>query len=469
METAEQAELETTITPDRMAVLLSKGTAQLALQQIPRLLEQIVRLGVKPPPTESELQAVLQQAVATPPTGELCLLRGITPSAPQDSTLNWASDFFTAGFCTNGQTQRIDYKRRAQRPEVQPGQLLATLTTPVDGTAGCDLQGHRQRAERAKRLRVRAGVGVREEEAPEGKLYFATVTGRVRFDSEVISVDEVLSISGDAGMETGHIHHNGAVLIAGDVKPGFRVEASGDITIHGTVEGAEIICGGNLIVDSGITGSMERGVIVKGTVKALYLSEVQLDAEGDVMVENEIIHSQINTTGALLMPHGHLIGGEICAAGGILVGETGCERCTPTHLIAGKDPHLVAALVELRTEVRQHEANLEKIKTTLESARVIQNRLSATQREALTELMYKASEIEQAIVAAHEKEEALRRAAAEHCKPFIRIEHLLHAETTLQLGETKRMFNDAYTGPIQALVQCSDLIVKAVEHPKSAA
>jgi len=449
----EPTEFALSVSHDRLAVLLDCIVPQAGLDLLLDKIEgQFTALKVAGFLDRKALEEKLAQARTN--GGQLAgerLAQGVPPIPPQDAVLKWAGEFFGSGFAVDKTTGRIDYRRRAAQPAVDEGQLLAMRTPALEGTPGADVFGKRIPVTRPNRIRLRVGPNVREEEKDGIHHYYATAGGRVRWASNVLAVDTVLTIAGDVGLETGDILHHGAVVIQGDVLAGSRMEAQGNIDVHGSIEPADIHTGGDLHVDQGITGSGGHKIIVDGAVHAKYLMDAEIEAGEDIVIESEIIHCILKTRGRLHMPNGRLIGGEVVALKGIDLGEAGSTGKIPTRLVAGVDCHLVRELKSKDEELARQKGCLEKIHTALALLTSRQKTLSPQQRETLTEMYYEEANLVEAIECLQQEIQDLKTNSQDRARSRITVKERLFPETTLCLENETITITDDFRGPLHAI------------------
>jgi uncharacterized protein (DUF342 family) len=74
----------------------------------------------------------------------------------------------------------------------------------------------------------------------DGLTLSAAIEGCLFWKAGQLTVDVIYHISGDVDYSTGNVKFDGAILIDGDVRSGFRVDATGSIYINGSVEAAEV-------------------------------------------------------------------------------------------------------------------------------------------------------------------------------------------------------------------------------------
>jgi uncharacterized protein (DUF342 family) len=222
-----------------------------------RIEEELKTLRILPLPTRVFLEKIISQgAQENKPIEGFIIAQGESPIPPKNGRIIWDKDFFSSAFAVDEKTGAIDYRCRSSQSVVGENQRLCRVKPPTSGTSGKNVFGKRIPVEHPDRIKMKAGANVREEEHPKGLYFYAIAAGRVRWLDEVLAVDDVYTIEGDVGLETGDIIHPGAVLIEGDLLSGSQVEAEGDVKVHGTVEAATIKAGGNLTVRGGISGGV---------------------------------------------------------------------------------------------------------------------------------------------------------------------------------------------------------------------
>lgn len=401
---------------DRMRVTIECDTSGRDIDDmVQAVLERLSKFHLSKIPPAEKLSAAIREATAGSPILDGAeIVSGSMPTPPIDGRIDWSTDFFNPGFEVDEETGRINFRRRIGKRNVAQGQLLATIVEPVKGTNGVDLMGNVVRVRQPKRAKLRAGENV--EADASGLNYFATVTGRIRLHKDLLSVDKIYEIDGDVGLETGDISHDGAVVVHGDILQGSRVEAVGDVEVMGTIEGAHIQTGGALHVHGGITGNDHTRIVASGGVQARFILDAHILAGGDVTVENEIVHSRISTRGAMYVPTGRIVGGEINALGGVDASQIGSPASVPTTIIAGEDHSLEGNLAILKNKLKLATENVERIHNTIAPLRGKTANLPEKTKVALRTLLEKlpamehmVEEIKEAIAEAHSESNARTR------------------------------------------------------------
>lgn len=393
------------------------------------------------------LEQRLRPFASAPSISGAVIVEGEPSVPPTDGRIEWGGDFFAVGFAIDEKTGAIDYRRPIAQTSVEEGQFLARIIPPNPGKNGRDVFGRMLPAAKGTWPAFRAGQNVREDR--DDRCYYATKSGRIRWDASILSVDEVYTIRGNVGLETGNISHSGALIVEGDIEACTEVEARGDIEVYGVIERADVSTRGNLYVRGGITGRGKRPIQVAGRVQARFINEAELEVDGDMAIEREILQSTVRTRGILAMPQGRVVGGEIMALGGILIGQSGSEAGVPTLLTAGEDFRLLRRLPELQEEINALETRRERVKQVLEPLRG--RKMTPEMHGAMEKLLLDLSLAEERITEIKAEIEQLKQDAKERARRRIEVDKNVFPETIFNIGGDRKRIREAILGPLYAL------------------
>jgi len=429
------------------------------LPLLARIDEELATIGLAQRPTEEELTDRLRCAAREgSEVVDLLLVEGTEPVPPQDGTVEWSRDFFSPGFAVDEKTGAIDYRQRAAQLSVSEGDLLGRLIPPREGQDGRDVFGAVVQVPKAKPADLRAGPNVRFDENEQS--FYAAVSGRVRLDGGVLAVDDVYLIPGNVGLETGHVDHSGSVVVEGDVEAGSRIKARGDIEVKGTVEAAEIEAGGSITIRGGITGGHGQRIRAKGSVHAKFILDGDVEAGGDIIVENDIAQSILRTRGAVIIPRGRLVGGEVTARGSITIGQAGSIALVPTVLRAGFDHALEGEVASKRREIAEREKAIGALKRRIRPLAARFKTLAPKRREAVKQVLAKMSQMQRATKALNDEIEGLLEKSRARSVCRVVVNTKAFPETIFRIGnETLRLLNEA-TGPLQAVLEEGKVVLE---------
>lgn len=441
------------VTRDRMAVLLNAPAIPSNLDDfIDWIHDDLAARKVMPHLLEG-LADRIQEAVAKDDAFHgLPIVEGKRPGPPIDGYVEWAKDFFKAGFMVDEETGALNYRKPAAERNVVTNQLLATVHPPQPGEDGIDIFGNRVAGKKGRSMRLRAGRNVRQEE----NLYYAAREGRIQRDRKTVSVDEVLVVRGDVGLKSGDIDHLGTVVVEGDIGPESVVRATGDIEVDGIIEQADVEAGGNLVVQGGIMGRGKDKILVEGRVQAKFIIDAEVEAGHDIVITREIVQSIVKCMGAISIPHGRIVGGETVARAGFLVGQVGSEALVPTVLTAGRDFRLDDKLEILHAEIDGLFAKRDQLDLKAQRAsrqkRLPMMRPEDLQNEDISSLTEEIREIDRRIQVLTAEAEGLKLQSKSNTRARLEILKVVYPESFLGLGEEQLHVRDRFQGPVHAHV-----------------
>lgn len=453
------------VSDDRMTLFFDGEVVAETLDRlISEVCTELVKIGIGGSGVLSEAARRLREAVpAGPVLSRYTLFEGKRPVLPKEGEIVWSDEYFKTGFVVDPVTGAVDYRKRAGRQSVAEGEHLATMIPSQLGEDGCDVYGKTVPAPKPKQFRVRAGANVRFDEE-EGK-YYATRDGRIRYVGNVLSVDDVYTITGSVDLKTGNIKHPGALVISKNIEPEFTVEALGDIEVNGYVQNAAVTTKGSLIVHGGITGGPKSRIKVDGNIQAKFLQSVEIEAGGDVIVEHEIDQCVIKSRGAVKVPHGRIVGGVIIALGGVETGQVGSEAYIRTDITAGEDYSLKAIVSAKESELESHRKSLAKIAERLGPLKERSKSLPPKLREMATVLLNEATKVNDSIRQIDEELEKIREDSRSRMLKEVAIQKEIFPDALFTLPPLNMPIKTRVTGPIKIVIRDGD-IVMAASHAK---
>jgi uncharacterized protein (DUF342 family) len=271
---------------------------------------------------------------------------------------------------------RVDYYSVTTIANVTKGQLLAQKIPAQPGIPGMAVTGEQIAPRQGKEVTIKPGKNVVLNQ--DRTLLYAAIDGQVSFtDNEKVNVFPVYEVNGDVDFSVGNIDFVGTVVIRGSVPTGFRIKASGDIRVLGSVEGAELEAGGSVEIKSGIVAQDKGHVIAGVNVITSFIQNGNVTAGRDVLVSQSIMFSQVRAGRDVMCngAKGIIIGGTIQAGERIVARVIGNSNATPTVLEVGVKPELRAEMAEITKELQNLHENLRK---TEQGLNVLDQMLQAT-------------------------------------------------------------------------------------------
>ncbi len=312
---------------------------------------------------------------------ELMVARGEDPVTGENGSIkfHFQNDFTNPGKIQEDGT--IDFRDRGNIPYVKKGDLLAKKTPIKEGRTGMDIFGTPILVEEPMDPVFVSGSGTETQE--EGLEIYAAIDGQPHVDAlGTITVNPELMIKGDVDFETGNIDFNGNIVVTGTIKEGFTIKGI-SLTAQ-EIEGAEIELSGDLNISAGITEAKIHSV---GNVHAKFINHSSVSGFGDLVIQKEIIDSDIIISGACKNPTGHIISSKINAKQGIDAGNIGTPGSKPAVLKVGIDEHIKIATQKIENLLIKSLDLLQALKTKI--------KLIETQDQGLYETITQKAQIQE--------------------------------------------------------------------------
>lgn len=285
----------------------------------------------------------------------------------------------------------IDYHELGDIPTVKAGQALMRRHPPTPGVAGCNVRG----------APMAAIPGHDEAFAPDlvgaciadddPDLLRAQCSGQPVHKQNAVMVEQVLRMKG-VSIATGNINFDGTVEVNGDVQPGMKVHATGDIIVKGLVEGGELEAGGSISVSGGV---IARAVLrAAQTASARFVENSSIHAGTTIAITDMAAHSDLQAlneviVGAQSGQRGRLVGGMTRAMMRVRTPQLGAAAGGLTKVQVGVNPALEnrhRELVALAEKQKAEEDKLGKVFQHLNKhgdPRGIRDRVQAAWKQSL--------------------------------------------------------------------------------------
>ncbi|MBR0290393.1 MAG: DUF342 domain-containing protein [Selenomonadaceae bacterium] len=280
---------------------------------------------------------------------------------------------------------KADYKDLNLFVLAKENQTLAIRIPQTKGTPGKNILGEPVPAQNGRPCPMPEGKNTKV--VGEHRL-IATVNGQIVDKGARISVDPRLEIKGGVGVQTGDIEFDGTIQIKGDVEQGFKVTATGDIDIKGSVNGAEVR-GRNVYISGGITGADRAKVYAENDIRTAFAENALIEAGNDVFIADSALHSQIRAGKRLVMEskRGQITGGHAVAGEEVNVKIIGNSSFVVTKVSVGVDPNLQKEYQALRKAYKESKKRLTHITQTLNTLSKIDiNKLPKSRIESINAL-----------------------------------------------------------------------------------
>ena len=252
----------------------------------------------------------------------------------------------------------VDFDNLNWLTHIEQGTLICDIVQPTQGKPGTNIQGNPIRPYNGKKAALPKGDNVVVGE--NGSSLVSKIDGQISFRDGKFHVNNVIVIQGDVDLSTGSIDVQGDVVIHGNVRAGFTVTASGNVTIGGLVEGCQITAGGSVVVNRGMNGNVTGSITAGKDVVCKYMENATVHAMGEIRMDS-IVNCDIAARGKVIVKTGRgvIIGGTVRAMGGIEAKTIGNIAGRLTTLSIGPTPWFLQ-------EKAQVEEALEKIRQEIQ-------------------------------------------------------------------------------------------------------
>ncbi len=337
-----------------------KSEAPITVEEIKSELEKAqVCHGIK--------AEVIERLPLEGPFDELVIVaEGTSPVVGQDAQITCMFDVSPDHSPKADSSGRIDYHEVNFLQGIKEGSTLMKRTLPTKGVPGKGVDGSEISAQEGRDRLLQKGSNTKISD--DGLELIATASGAIVFTrGNQVSVRDVVSISENVDFSTGNIHSPGSVRINGDVRSGFKVHAEGDIEIHGSVEDAEVISSGNILIKSGFTGQGNGLVKAEGNVTIQHVEGQHVIAGHDIKIGGDALNSRLEAGGKVIVtsPEGRINGGEVIAEKEIKAAMLGNDVWTLTTLRVAGDEKLRQELAEVEEEVERLTEDEQRVKKAI--------------------------------------------------------------------------------------------------------
>lgn len=252
---------------------------------------------------------------------------------------------------------------------VAKDQLLAIKTPATAGVSGLNVYGQPIPAKPGQDIRLPKGTHTSIH--AESTQLISDIDGYFVYIArdQKVHVFSIFEVDQDVDFSIGHIEYNGSVMIRGNVQPGFRVSAAGNIDVMGYVDSAFLEAGGHITIRGGVQGRNKGTIKAAGTIRTLFIQNAVVDAGEEAWVGESVMHSAVTAAKRVIVEgrRGVLVGGITRAGEEIQVRTLGSPMSTPTQLEVGILPALRSEWQEVHSRLQEIQLQLDKVKQAVDT------------------------------------------------------------------------------------------------------
>jgi uncharacterized protein (DUF342 family) len=266
----------------------------------------------------------------------------------------------------------VDYNTLGKLELCKENDLLVEYYPAVQGISGMSVTGAVLKAVPSLDLKPLRGKGftINEEE----HCYYANFDGKIEFDGVSLKVLQVYVVEGSLDANSKPIKFCGDVLIKENVFGEAQIEATGNITVNGSVEAATLIAGKDVLLCNGMQGNHRGYIFAKGDVSAKFFEQTTIVSKGNINA-NSILNCELNANKKIVVSgkRGAIVGGKCRAVELISASVIGNTAETSTSVVIGMGREFFDTVMtiddtlsKLRCEIDLLDSKLYKITEKLE-------------------------------------------------------------------------------------------------------
>nr|WP_106779793.1 FapA family protein [Lysinibacillus timonensis] len=277
--------------------------------------------------------------------------------------------------------------------EITEGTWLGEKIPAQLGISGINILGETVQAQPGKDVPLKYDRHSAMEVEEDGKIVLrSTQKGVLEQRQGLLTISRHLPIDGDVGIETGNIEFDGSITIKGTIQNGFKVIATGDISIEHLegVTGAKLIHSkqGDVYIRGGVFGLGETLIEAGKNIFVKHVNEANLIAGEEIVIGSYALSSNLSANKILVDERkGKIIGGRVVAKDTIITAITGNRLERRTELIVDsiskqKKQEIIkekaSLLKRLNDEILQLSSQLNSM--TIYKEKMTENQLAAFQQ-----------------------------------------------------------------------------------------
>ena len=289
--------------------------------------------------------------------------KGVAPVNGEDAKLIKKYDLSAKGRPVANEYDQVDYKNLNLCIIAHKGQILAERIPHTKGVPGINVYGDKVPAKNGKPRPMPKG---KNTDVQDENFLIAAMDGQIVENGNKISIDPRMEIRGDVGVATGNIDFIGGVLIGGNVNQGFKVKATGDVEIKGSILGGDVTAR-NIFVKGSIQGMNRGHVVATEDVRASFVENADIESGGNIYIHDVAMHSTIRA-GQLLAVEGgkgQIIGGALAAGEEISANSIGNAANIISRISVDVNPLLQKKYKAALKEYMESKKRLDQLNKTL--------------------------------------------------------------------------------------------------------
>ena len=329
---------------------------------------------------------------------------------------------------------KVDFHDVSIIENVEKEQPLVKLIDSTPGTPGKNVYGKMVNPVHGKPCVLPIGENTKVS-TKDTKLLISCIDGIVKYAGGGVSVKSCCTVEKDVDFSTGNITSKGAIVVKGNVRSGFILDAIGDIEVGGTVEDSIIKSKGNVLVKGGFIGSGKGKIEAEGDA-TIGFARNQTIVATNVIILREAVGCTIYAKNTVKVSGDKIsIEGGITTAGAMIEVESlGSKNEVHTDVEAGIDYTAHQSQMSTRKEISGFKAVLKTVDKELNTLHAIQKAKGELPAQYTTTFDHLLSRREELV-------KKLKDLASEEIVPVnkdakIMVNRVVHPGIEIKIGES---------------------------------
>ncbi|MGR3319775.1 MAG: DUF342 domain-containing protein [Candidatus Anammoxibacter sp.] len=321
---------------------------------------------------------------------------------------------------------------------VKKDQPLARLTPSTTGTAGKNIFGQDVEPKPSIECGLPAGPETMVSDNDEN-LLVSCIDGNVEYKNNIVIVSPGLTIEKDVDFSIGNISYKGPVVIKGDVKGGFTVEATDDITIGGIVQNSIVRSGRNITIKGGFVGTGEGKMEAKEDVTLGFARNQTIIANNITFLKESVdcfifAKENVEAKGGRLS----IVGGILAAGVLIDVDVLGSRIEATMEVEIGVNYVELRGLMNIKRKLKETKDALEKISLeigTMEDIKKRKGTLPQRQQEVMEKFLNQEIVLKKNLMDFGVKEKIASKKVQINKEAEVIVRHIVYPGVIIKMGD----------------------------------
>ncbi len=304
------------------------------------------------------LSEAIRRQMNGQPSESLPIVQGYMPTPPSPTTARLSYRLLGAECIT---TVAWDPSQAYEEVMLcEKGDVVFRVSVGERGKPGLTADGQVIEPPPPTLIHMDAGAFVKQK----GKVLVAERQGLIVVKDNEISIRPTLIVPGDVEPGERPVEFDGDVIVKGSVRCDASLTATGNITIHGLVEAANVVSTqGHLHLHAGVAGRDRAELQAQTGVDARFIERAIVKTPGRIELVNGALHSTLvagDSIHVTSVGSGRLAGGCYAAKNEINCATLGTDAGVPTRVTVGVEMADLSKLLEIDRSIMQADQTLDE-------------------------------------------------------------------------------------------------------------